>query len=173
MVLPPATRTTESSTGRTIGRSCTKNTSAAFSSFCNASSTEMHKGSPLKLPLVTTRGFLHISISSACTGEDGSIIPAKRLNMHTEGAKSTFFLLTASTMGASGDASSRFSSSVKWHRASAAAISGTITANGLASLPFSFLSRLTAPSDAASASNWKPPTPMRATIRPSASTHAT
>ena len=33
--------------------------------------------------------------------------------------------------------------------------------------------RLTAPSDAASASNWKPPTPMRATIRPSASTQAT
>lgn len=42
-----------------------QNTSATWPSFSSPSSTEMHRGSPLRFPLVTTRGFPHTSISSA------------------------------------------------------------------------------------------------------------
>lgn len=70
--------------------------------------------------------------------------------MHTEGARSTSFLPGASTMGAAGEASRRFSSSDKRHSFPAASTSGTITAKGLASRSFSLRRRLTAASEEAS-----------------------
>ncbi len=62
-------RATESSTGRTIGRSWTRKRSATPSSRSTASSAVTAIGSSERLPLVQTTGRPTAAISKWCSGE--------------------------------------------------------------------------------------------------------
>ena len=135
-----------------------------------ASAGSRQRGSPLRLPLVATRGRPKPTASSWCNGEAGNITPKAALPGATP-AKGWRWpgRNRSSTIGAAGCCSWSLSGSDSSTRGAMASRSATSRARGLAGRCLRWRNRATAAGLPAATSSWKPPTPCRAKIPPAAS----
>ena len=164
-----------------MGRLCTRKPSAMPASRSTASSWAMQRGSPLRLPLVATRGRPSACASNWWRPEAGSITPRAGLPGATasQAPGSAVPSLAArssagkrrrnSTIGAAGWRRARSSAAEQCTTASSWRGWATRRAKGLLGRCLRRRRRATASLWLASTSSWNPPTPCRARISPSRS----
>ena len=169
---PAAMRTTLSSACRSIGRSCTRKTSAIPTRRESASSSSVQIGSSLRFPLVATRGASTARSSRWWSGVAGSMSPSSGRPGATARATASSPRRGRRTMGASADSRSAAAAGEISASDRAAARSLTMRAKGLSSRALRARSRATAASFRASHIRWKPPRPLHARTSPRRSTSA-
>ncbi len=135
----------------------------------SASRSVATMGSPLRLPLVITRGVSSSCMSRCCRGVAGSMMPISGKSPATFMAMGEPGLRSSSTMGRAGLSSRLASRSLTFACARAMSRSRTMTASGLLGRRLRVRRRPTAPSLQASHARCQPPSPLIASTSPACS----